>query len=140
MPDANIETTTQMMGDSAFGCAGQRCLAVSVAVTVGEARDPFTEGIADLAASRKVGYGLDESTEMGPVITRESRQRIEGLIENGAQEGARVLVDGRQKKVAGYDDWLLGVSDGAGLGGADKPDRAYGDLRPGSQPDARGYD
>ncbi|MCY4082256.1 MAG: CoA-acylating methylmalonate-semialdehyde dehydrogenase [Caldilineaceae bacterium] len=109
MPDANIETTTQMMGDSAFGCAGQRCLAVSVAVTVGEARDPFTEGIADLAASRKVGYGLDESTEMGPVITRESRQRIEGLIENGAQEGARVLVDGRQKKVAGYDDgyWVF---------------------------------
>ena len=109
MPDANIETTTQMMGDSAFGCAGQRCLAVSVAVTVGEAKDPFTEGIADLAASRKVGYGLDEATEMGPVITRESKQRIEGLIEVGAQEGARVLVDGRQKSVAGYDDgyWVF---------------------------------
>ena len=86
MPDANIESTTQMMGDSAFGCAGQRCLAVSVAVTVGEAKDPFTEGISDLAASRKVGYGLDEATEMGPVITRESKQRIEGLIEAGAQE------------------------------------------------------
>ena len=109
MPDANIESTTQMMGDSAFGCAGQRCLAVSVAVTVGEAKDPFTEGIADLAASRKVGYGLDEATEMGPVITRESKQRIEGLIEVGAQEGARVLVDGRQKSVAGYDDgyWVF---------------------------------
>ena len=109
MPDANIESTTQMMGDSAFGCAGQRCLAVSVAVTVGEAKDPFTEGIADLAASRKVGYGLDEATEMGPVITRESKQRIEGLIEAGAQEGARVLVDGRQKSVAGYDDgyWVF---------------------------------
>ena len=109
MPDANIESTTQMMGDSAFGCAGQRCLAVSVAVTVGEAKDPFTEGIADLAASRKVGYGLDEATEMGPVITRESKQRIEGLIEVGAQEGARVLVDGRQKSVTGYDDgyWVF---------------------------------
>ena len=109
MPDANIESTTQMMGDSAFGCAGQRCLAVSVAVTVGEAKDPFTEGIADLAASRKVGYGLDEATEMGPVITHESKQRIEGLIEAGAQEGARVLVDGRQKSVAGYDDgyWVF---------------------------------
>ena len=109
MPDANIESTTQMMGDSAFGCAGQRCLAVSVAVTVGGAKDPFTEGIADLAASRKVGYGLDEATEMGPVITRESKQRIEGLIEVGAQEGARVLVDGRQKSVTGYDDgyWVF---------------------------------
>ena len=109
MPDANIETTTQMMGDSAFGCAGQRCLAVSVAVTVGEAKDPFTEGIADLAASRKVGYGMDEATEMGPVITRESKARIEGLIEDGAREGARVLVDGRQKNVSGYDDgyWVF---------------------------------
>ena len=109
MPDANLEMTTQMMGDSAFGCAGQRCLAVSVAVTVGEAKDPFTEGIADLAASRKVGYGLDEATEMGPVITRESQHRIEGLIETGAQEGARVLVDGRQKSVPGYDDgyWVF---------------------------------
>ncbi|MDE0630434.1 MAG: CoA-acylating methylmalonate-semialdehyde dehydrogenase [Caldilineaceae bacterium] len=109
MPDANLEMTTQMMGDSAFGCAGQRCLAVSVAVTVGEAKDPFTEGIADLAASRKVGYGLDEATEMGPVITRESQHRIEGLIEAGAQEGARVLVDGRQKSVPGYDDgyWVF---------------------------------
>ena len=109
MPDANLEMTTQMMGDSAFGCAGQRCLAVSVAVTVGEAKDPFTEGIADLAASRKVGYGLDEATEMGPVITRESQHRIEGLIEAGAQEGARVLVDGRQKSVPGYHDgyWVF---------------------------------
>ena len=50
---------------------------MSVAVTVGEAKDPFTEGIADLAASRKVGYGLDAETEMGPVITRESKERIE---------------------------------------------------------------
>ncbi len=109
MPDADIGSTTQIMGDSAFGCAGQRCLAVSVAVTVGEAKDPFTESIADLAASRKVGYGMDEASEMGPVITSESRDRIEGLIAAGAQEGARVLVDGRQKRVAGYEDgyWVF---------------------------------
>ena len=109
MPDADIGSTTQIMGDSAFGCAGQRCLAVSVAVTVGEAKDPFTESIADLAASRKVGYGMDSTSEMGPVITRESKQRIEGLIEAGSQEGARVLVDGRQKSVSGYEDgyWVF---------------------------------
>ncbi len=109
MPDADIGSTTQIMGDSAFGCAGQRCLAVSVAVTVGEAKDPFRESIADLAASRKVGYGMDDASEMGPVITRESKQRIEGLIEAGSQEGARVLVDGRQKSVAGYEDgyWVF---------------------------------
>ncbi len=109
MPDADIGSTTQIMGDSAFGCAGQRCLAVSVAVTVGEAKDPFTESIADLAASRTVGYGMDSASEMGPVITRESKQRIEGLIEAGSQEGARVLVDGRQKSVSGYEDgyWVF---------------------------------
>lgn len=104
MPDADMEATTSIMADSAFGCAGQRCLAVSVAVTVGEARPVFTEQIADAATSRKVGYGLDEGVEMGPVITKESQTRIEGLITQGAQEGANVLVDGRQKVVSGYED------------------------------------
>ncbi|MDQ4076167.1 MAG: CoA-acylating methylmalonate-semialdehyde dehydrogenase, partial [Chloroflexota bacterium] len=109
MPDADMDTTTRIMADSAFGCAGQRCLAASVAITVGEARTTFTERIADAAASRKVGYGLDEATEMGPVITPESKSRIEGLIEKGAQEGATVLVDGRQKQVSGFENgyWVF---------------------------------
>jgi len=104
MPDADMETTTRILADSAFGCAGQRCLAVSVAVTVGEAKSVFTEQIADAASSRKVGFGLDEGTEMGPVITGESKARIEGLIEQGSQEGANVLVDGRNKQVDGYEN------------------------------------
>ncbi|MEL7673129.1 MAG: CoA-acylating methylmalonate-semialdehyde dehydrogenase [Chloroflexota bacterium] len=104
MPDAEMDMTTRIMADSAFGCAGQRCLAASVAITVGEARDAFTERIADAAASRKVGYGLDEGVEMGPVITAASKSRIEGLIEQGAREGAGVLVDGRQRAVDGYED------------------------------------
>ena len=104
MPDADMEMTTRIMGDSAFGCAGQRCLAASVAITVGEARDAFTEAMADVASSRKVGYGLDKSTQMGPVISGESKQRIERLIELGAREGANVLIDGRAKPVAGYED------------------------------------
>ena len=104
MPDADMETTTRILADSAFGCAGQRCLAVSVAVTVGEAKSVFTEHIADAATSRKVGYGLADGIEMGPVITKESQERIESLIAKGAQEGANVLVDGRAKKVAGYED------------------------------------
>lgn len=104
MPDADMEMTTRIMADSAFGCAGQRCLAASVAITVGEARTSFTELIADAAASRKVGYGLDAGVQMGPVITPESKQRIESLIGQGAQQGASVLVDGRQKQVAGYED------------------------------------
>lgn len=104
MPDADMEMTARIMGDSAFGCAGQRCLAASVAITVGEARNPFTELMADVATSRKVGYGLDQGVQMGPVITAESKARIESLIEQGRKEGASILVDGRGKTVPGYDD------------------------------------
>jgi malonate-semialdehyde dehydrogenase (acetylating)/methylmalonate-semialdehyde dehydrogenase len=109
LPDADMDMTTRIVADSAFGCAGQRCLATAVAITVGEARHIFTESIADAAATRKVGYGLEEGVQMGPVITAESRARIEGLIAKGEAEGASVLVDGRQKKVAGYEEgnWVF---------------------------------
>ncbi len=103
LPDADMDMTTRIVTDAAFGCAGQRCLAASVAITVGEARSIFTEQIADAAASRKVGYGLEAGIEMGPVITTESRGRIEGLIGNGAGNGAEVLVDGRNPQIAGYE-------------------------------------
>lgn len=104
LPDADIEMTTKIVADSAFGCAGQRCLAASVAVTVGEARHLFTEAIADAAAARITGYGLDEAVQMGPVITPQSRSRIENLIQTGADEGATVLVDGRQPRINGYEN------------------------------------
>jgi len=104
MADADMDMTTQIMADSAFGCAGQRCLAASVAITVGDARRTFTEMIADAAASRVVGYGLDRGVQMGPVITPESKTRIESLIGKGVQEGARVIVDGRNRSVKGYEE------------------------------------
>ena len=104
MPDADMETTTRIAADSAFGCAGQRCLAASVAITVGDARNEFLERIADAASSRKVGYGLDKATQMGPVITGDSKARIEKLIAMGEMEGAKIVVDGRQHKVSGYED------------------------------------
>lgn len=109
MPDADMDMATRIMADSAFGCAGQRCLAASVAVTVGDARRTFTEQIADSAASRKVGYGLEDGVEMGPVISAESKARIESIIAKAAQGGADVLVDGRQKQVSGYEDghWVF---------------------------------
>jgi len=103
LPDADMEMTTRIAADSAFGCAGQRCLAASVAVTVGEARDHFTDAIASAAQTRVVGYGLDEGVEMGPVISRDSQTRIEGLIQQGADQGAKVLVDGRKVKISGYE-------------------------------------
>jgi malonate-semialdehyde dehydrogenase (acetylating) / methylmalonate-semialdehyde dehydrogenase len=103
LPDADIETSTRIIADSAFGCAGQRCLAASLAITVGEARDTFTEAIADAAATRVVGYGLDAGAQMGPVITAASQGRVERLIGQSATEGAEVLVDGRGVKIKGYE-------------------------------------
>jgi malonate-semialdehyde dehydrogenase (acetylating)/methylmalonate-semialdehyde dehydrogenase len=110
MPDADMNTTTRIMADSAFGCAGQRCLAASVAVTVGDAQRSFTEMIADAAASRVVGYGLDDGVQMGPVIDARSKSRIEQIIAAGEQSGAaKVLVDGRNRTVSGYEDgyWVF---------------------------------
>jgi malonate-semialdehyde dehydrogenase (acetylating)/methylmalonate-semialdehyde dehydrogenase len=103
LPDADPEMTTKIIADSAFGCAGQRCLAASLAITVGDARHTFTESIADAASSRSVGYGLDEKVQMGPVITHQSLERIEGLIAKGASEGGSILVDGRSAKIDGYE-------------------------------------
>lgn len=102
LPDADLEMTTRITTDSAFGCAGQRCLAASVAVTVGEARRTFTDAIASAAKMRVVGNGLEEGVQMGPVISAQSKTRIEGLIQKGADEGATVLVDGRQADISGY--------------------------------------
>ena len=73
MSDADMEMAARIVTDSAFGCAGQRCLAVSLTVTVAEARNEFTELICDAASSRVVGYGLDEGVQMGPVISQASK-------------------------------------------------------------------
>lgn len=103
MPDADLDMTTQIIADSAYGCAGQRCLACSTAITVGSARKPFADAITEAAASRVVGYGLDQGVQMGPVISAESRARIEQLIQSGVDEGGQLLVDGRAAQVEGYD-------------------------------------
>ena len=103
MPDADMEMATNIIADSAFGCAGQRCLAVSLAVTVAEARNQFTELICDAASTRTVGYGLDDGVQMGPVISQASKESIEQLIGLGAKEGASALVDGRGTTVKGYE-------------------------------------
>ncbi len=101
LPDADRESTTKIIADSAFGCAGQRCLAVSVTVTVGEAKHWFRESIGAAAGSLKVGNGLDEATQMGPVITNASRDRVVSLIGKGAEHGAKAIVDGRGMNTRG---------------------------------------
>ena len=104
LPDADMDMATQIISDSAFGCAGQRCLAVSVAVAIGEAQKTFRDSIADAASKLRVGNGLDEGVQMGPVITPQSKTRIESLIGKGEKEGAKVLVDGRNTKIAGGEN------------------------------------
>lgn len=103
LPDADLNMATQIAADSAFGCAGQRCLAASLAITVGGSSAPFAEAMAEAATRRVVGYGLEEGVEMGPVISAQSKARIEGLIEKGAQEGAELMVDGRGARIARYE-------------------------------------
>jgi malonate-semialdehyde dehydrogenase (acetylating)/methylmalonate-semialdehyde dehydrogenase len=103
LPDADMDLATQIINDSAFGCAGQRCLAVSVAVTIGDAQKTFRDSIAQAASSLRVGNGLDPGVQMGPVITKESKQRIESLISTGVSEGAKPIVDGRNTKVPKYE-------------------------------------
>jgi malonate-semialdehyde dehydrogenase (acetylating)/methylmalonate-semialdehyde dehydrogenase len=104
LPDADMDLAKQIISDSAFGCAGQRCLAVSVAVTIGEAQKTFRDAIADAASSVKVGFGLESGIQMGPVITRESKRRIESLIATGVSDGAKPIVDGRNTKVTSYEN------------------------------------
>jgi malonate-semialdehyde dehydrogenase (acetylating)/methylmalonate-semialdehyde dehydrogenase len=103
LPDADMTMATQIIGDSAFGCAGQRCLAVSVAVTVGEAQKTFRDSIAGAAAKLKVGNGLEDGVQMGPVITPQSKERVESLIGVGEKQGAKVLLDGRNASVPKHE-------------------------------------
>jgi malonate-semialdehyde dehydrogenase (acetylating)/methylmalonate-semialdehyde dehydrogenase len=103
LPDADMPMATQIISDSAFGCAGQRCLAVSVAVTIGEAQKTFRDSIAEAAAKLRVGNGLDEGVQMGPVITKQSKSRVESLIGVGEKQGAKVILDGRNAKVPRYE-------------------------------------
>ncbi len=104
MPDADVDTTVKIITDSVFGCAGQRCLAASLIITVGEARERFMNKLVEAARSKKTGYGMDCDVAMGPVITRESKDRVEKLIEQGVAEGAKLLVDGRHPKVEGFEN------------------------------------
>ena len=103
MPDADLDVTMRIVADSAFGNAGQRCLAASLAIAVGDAHRPFLEAIAEAAEKRVVGDGLADGVEMGPVITPQSKARIEGLIQTGIDEGAALRVDGRGALIPGCE-------------------------------------
>ncbi|MDO9003967.1 MAG: CoA-acylating methylmalonate-semialdehyde dehydrogenase [Aquabacterium sp.] len=102
MPDANKEHTLNALAGAAFGAAGQRCMAASVAVFVGESSQWLPE-LAQRAKALKVNAGGEPSTDIGPVISVNAKARIEALIASGVSEGAQLLLDGRQVKVPGYE-------------------------------------
>ena len=103
MPDADPEMTLRILVDSAFGCAGQRCLAASLVLPVGEAQDWLLGSLTEKAKARQVGDGLQDGIQMGPVISPESKARIENLIAEGLAEGAEALVDGRNAVIPGCE-------------------------------------
>ncbi len=101
LPDADPDAVASAVVESVFGCAGQRCLAGSVVVGVGESYEPVRERVLDGAASLKVGRGVEEGVDMGPVISGAHKNRVAGLIAQGERDGARLLLDGRGAEVAG---------------------------------------
>lgn len=103
MPDANIEASVKNILGAAYGCAGQRCLAAAVVVGVGDAYERVRDELAKQAGALRVGYGLNETTQMGTVISAEAKARIESMIEQGLQEGATLTLDGRDVAVEGYE-------------------------------------
>jgi malonate-semialdehyde dehydrogenase (acetylating) / methylmalonate-semialdehyde dehydrogenase len=110
LPDAPLDAIMPNLVSSIYGNAGERCLAGSVVVGLGEAHDPLRRKLSDAASRIRVGYGLDETVEMGPVITRQHQKRVEDYIEAGGREGAEIALDGRGTKVTGYDGYFVGPS------------------------------
>ena len=104
LPDADLDFASEHLVAAAFGSAGERCMAVSATVAVGAAADRLVETVSERARAVKVGPGRDGSSEMGPVITRAAKERIEGLIGSGAEQGARLSVDGRGLRVEGSEE------------------------------------
>ncbi|TDP72372.1 CoA-acylating methylmalonate-semialdehyde dehydrogenase [Roseateles toxinivorans] len=103
MPDADINQTVDALIGSAYGSAGERCMAISVAVLVGDVADKIVPLLAERARTLKIKNGMELDAEMGPIVTREALNRIEGYVGIGVQEGASLVVDGRGHKVAGHE-------------------------------------
>jgi len=104
MPDADLDQATDALMGAAYGAAGERCMAISVAVAVGGVGDRLIEKLVPRIQSLKVGPGLDPQSEMGPLVTRQHRDKVMGYVDQGVKEGARLVVDGRGLKLQGYEN------------------------------------
>ena len=111
MPDADLDRSIPIIAESFYGCAGERCLAGSVLVPVGEAHAPARDRLIEAAAALKVGDGLEPGVGMGPVISRPHHQRVVTYVERGVSEGARLALDGRETRVPDRPDgFFIGPS------------------------------
>jgi len=106
MPDADLDFAANHLTAAGYGSAGQRCMAISVAVAVGDAAEPLIERLKQKALEVTVGPGLEQSSDMGPVITAQARERIIGYIDQGVQAGAEPVVDGRALEKDGDGYWV----------------------------------
>ena len=102
MPDADLDITVNAMLSSFFGCSGQRCLAGAVAVPVGDVYEPLKEKLVEAASKIKLGYGLEEGVQMGALVSKEHMENVLGFIDKGIEEGANLLLDGRNVRVDRY--------------------------------------
>ncbi len=111
MPDADINKAVDGLIGAAYGSAGERCMAISVAVLVGDVADKVIPLLKQKAENLIIGTGMDGASEMGPIVTDPARQRISSYIDAGANEGADLIVDGRNFTVDGYEDgFFLGAT------------------------------
>ena len=109
MPDADLDQATDALMGAAYGSAGERCMAVSVAVAVGAAAEPLLERLTPRVQGLKVGPGTDPQSEMGPLVTRQHLDKVRGYVELGEKEGADLVVDGRGLSLQGYENgYFLG--------------------------------
>ena len=104
MPDADLDQATDALMGAAYGSAGERCMAVSVAVAVGGAGDKLMDKLVPRVRALKVGPGIDAEAEMGPLVTRQHLEKVRSYVDLGVQEGAKLVVDGRGLKLQGYED------------------------------------
>jgi malonate-semialdehyde dehydrogenase (acetylating)/methylmalonate-semialdehyde dehydrogenase len=103
MPDADLDQAVDALIGSAYGSAGERCMAISVAVAVGRIADELVARLAQRARALKIGDGMDSSSEMGPLVTAQHHAKVKGYVDIGVEEGAKLVVDGRALKVPGRE-------------------------------------
>ena len=104
MPDCDLDKTVDALMGAAYGSAGERCMAISVAVAVGRVADELVETLAQRVRALKIGAGTEADAEMGPLVTRAHLERVSGYIDAGVVEGAKLVVDGRNLRLQGYED------------------------------------